>query len=93
MAVDGDPVEISGLTIVGFEEVLQEYKDILLVEWAKDAQGQDQIGTLSISAYPQTNYPAYASVRIQIQYEYAGSTHIMWKDLTVEIKKETAEEG
>ena len=93
VAVDGDPVEISGLTIVGFEEVLQEYKDILLVEWAKDAQGQDQIGTLSISAYPQTNYPAYASVRIQIQYEYAGSTHIVWKDLTVEIKEETAEEG
>lgn len=93
VSVDEKLLKISGLTIADFEEVLQEYKDILLVEWAKDAQGQAQSGTLSISAYPQTIYPAYASVRVQFQYEYAGSRHIVWKDLTVQIKNETTEEG
>lgn len=93
VSADGKPLEISDLTIIGFEEVLQEYKDILLVEWARDAQGQAQIGTLSISAYSQTVYPAYASVRVQFQYEYAGSTHIVWKDLSVQIKNEAPEQG
>lgn len=92
VAADGKPLEISGLTIVSFEDVLQEYKDIILAEWSKDAQGQEQIGTLSISAYSQSVYPVYASVRIQFQYEYAGSTHIMWKDLTVQVRSETPEE-
>lgn len=92
VSAEGKQLEISGLTITDFEEVLQEYKDILLVEWAKDAQGQAQSGTLSISAYPQTIYPAYASVRVQFQYEYAGSTHIVWKDLMVQIN-ETTEGG
>ena len=93
VSVDGSPLKINALTIVGFEGVLQEYKDIILVEWAKDAQGQEQIGTLSILAYPQTVYPAYASVRVQFQYEYAGSTHIVWKELPVELKKEAAGDG
>ena len=92
VAVDGQPLEISGLTVIGFEDVLQEYRNILLVEWARDDQGQELPGTLSVTAYPQTVYPAYASVRVQFQYEYADSTHIVWKDLPVQVKK-AAEEG
>lgn len=91
VAVNEQPLEISGLTVIGFEGVLQEYKDTILVEWAKDTQGQELPGTLSVTAYPQTFYPAYASVRVQFQYEYGGSTHIVWKDLTVQVKEEPTE--
>ena len=92
VAVDGQPLEISGLTVIGFEEVVQEYRNILLVEWARDDQGQELPGVLSVTAYPQTVYPAYASVRVQFQYEYGGSTHIVWQDLPVQVKQ-AAEEG
>lgn len=80
--------------ITQFEEVALELKDIIWVEWAKNPDGTDQIGVLSIEASPQSVYPVSASVRVQFQFEYAGSTHTLWKDLDVQLKAvDSTEEG
>lgn len=80
--------------ITQFEEVALELKDIIWVEWAKNPDGTDQIGVLSIEASPQNLYPVSAPVRVQFQFEYAGSTHTLWKDLDVQLKAaDSTEEG
>lgn len=91
LKVDGEAL-VSDVKIIAFE-MDDNYKSTILADWATTEDGIDQIGTLSIEAYYPTLGEAYASVRVQFQFEYGGSTHLVWKDLPVQIKIETTEEG
>ena len=87
--VGENDVTVKDITILDFDEVSSEQRKVIWAEWAKDANGMQISGVLSIEAYPQTLYPVAASVRIQYQFTYQGSTHTMWQDLVVEVKEET----
>lgn len=91
LKVDGEAL-VSDVKITAFE-MDDNYKSTILADWATTEDGIDQIGILSIEAYYPKLGEAYASVRVQFQFEYGGSTHLVWKDLPVQIKKETTEEG
>lgn len=91
LKVDGETL-VSDVKIAAFE-MDDDYKSTILADWATTEDGMDQIGTLSIEAYYPTLGEAYASVRVQFQFEYGGSTHLVWTDLPVQIKIETTEEG
>ena len=56
-----------------------------------DDTGAEVPGSLSVTAYAQTLYPANASVRVQFQFQCQGSTHTLWQDLPVQVKEQ--EEG
>lgn len=79
---------IDNLTITDFT-FDPSFNRIIWVDWATDEEGNEILGTLSIDAYPQTYYPATASVRLQLSFTCDGSTHTMWQDLMVEVKEET----
>ena len=91
LKVDGAEQSVTGLTITDFEEVAAEFKDVIWVEWTVDDTGAEVPGSLSVTAYAQTLYPANASVRVQFQFQCQGSTHTLWQDLPVQVKEQ--EEG
>lgn len=78
---------VSDLRIVDFE-VPTDFSQMLWAEWAKNEDGSEQAGTLSITAFPQTYYPAVASIRIQYQFTWQGSTHTMWQEVQVQLNQE-----
>lgn len=92
LKVDGTAASIEKLRIVEFQ-VDDDHTGTIWVDWAKDEDGTVYNDTLSIEAYCPEQGTAYASVRIRFQYEYAGSTHTVWTELEVQVKKETAQEG
>lgn len=83
--VNDSDITVTDLQIVAFEEVATEYKDVIWAAWAEEETGTQTPGTLSVTGYVQTLYPAYASVRLQYQFTYQGSTHTMWQDLAVTV--------
>lgn len=85
--VNDSDITVTDLQIVAFEEVATEYKDVIWAAWAEGETGAQIPGTLTVTAYEQPIYPAFAAVRLQYQFTYAGSTHTMWQDLTVELKE------
>lgn len=88
IAVNGSELTVSNLHITAFEEVAAEFRNIVLAGWAKDNGGNDQIGTLSITAYPpQKLNTAMALVKIQFQFDYEGSIHTLWKELLIQVEK------
>ena len=91
--VNNSAITVTDLQIVAFEEVATEYKDVIWAEWAKDENDTQISGTLSVTAYEQDIYPAHASVRLQYQFTYQGSTHTMWQDLAVTVTNQKETEG
>ena len=91
--VNNSAITVTDLQIVAFEEVATEYKDVIWAEWAKDENDTQISGTLSVTAYEQDIYPSHASVRLQYQFTYQGSTHTMWQDLAVTVTNQKETEG
>lgn len=83
---------IENLTITDFN-FDTAFNQIIWVDWATDEEGNVILGTLSIDAYPQTYYPATASVRLQLSFTCDGSTHTMWQDLAVTVTNQKETEG
>ena len=93
LKVDGQEVEIpQGVQITDFVEVDETQKSIIWVEWDQEPDQQMQGGSLTIEAYRQTVYPVTAMVRVQFRFDYAGSTHTLWRDVTVELLDKPKEE-
>lgn len=90
--VNGTAASIEGLRIVEFR-VDENQTGTIWADWAEDEEGTVYEDTLSIEAYCPEQGTSYASVQVRFQYEYAGSTHTVWTELEVQIKKETAQEG
>lgn len=89
LIVNEQPVSILNLRIVNckFDTTFDQ---IILAEMVDNADGEES-GTLRITAYSQKVYPINAAVQVQFAFEYAGSTHTLWKELTVEVRNETGE--
>ena len=92
LKVNGTAVSIENLRIAEFQ-VDDDHTGTIWVDWAKGEDGTVYKDTLSIEAYCPAQGTAYASVRIRFQYEYEGSTHTVWTELEVQVKKEAAQEG
>lgn len=88
--VEGQEKTIGNPTITDFN-FDTAFNQIIWVDWATDEEGNEILGTLSIEAYPQTYYPATASVRLQLSFTCDGSTHTMWQDLMVQLQQEGQE--
>ncbi len=93
--VNDSDITVTDLQIVAFEEVAAEYKDVIWAAWAEEETGTQTPGILTVTAYEQSTYPypAYASVRLQYQFTYQGSTHTMWQDLAVTVTNQKETEG
>ena len=93
--VNDSDITVTDLQIVAFEEVATEYKDVIWAAWAEEETGTQTPGILTVTAYEQSTYPypAYASVRLQYQFTYQGSTHTMWQDLAVTVTNQKETEG
>lgn len=91
LVVDGETKPVSGAVLKAFEPVAPEFADMIGAEWVRDAEGKEQVGTLSITAYPQQTYPAKAEIKVQFQFEYEGSTHTLWQILPIEITLKSEE--
>lgn len=91
--VGENDVTVEDITILDFDEVTSEQKSIIWAEWAKNENDGVIPGTLSIEAYSQTQYPVAASIRLQYQFTYQGSTHTMWQDLAVTVTNQKETEG
>lgn len=91
LKADGEAQTLQALQLTAYEEVATEYKDVAWVQWAKDGGGTEQVGTLSITAYSQPLYPAAATVRVQYQFQYGGSTYTLWQDLPIELMEPQTE--
>lgn len=89
LLIGDEPQTVENVRVIDFEEVSAEFKDVLWVEWDNSAASD---GTLSITAYPQKNYPAVAMVKLQFQFDYAGNTHTLWQDLPVQVLQEEEEQ-
>lgn len=87
--LDGQDISVTDLKIAAFKEVPAEYKDVILAEWAKDADGKVQEGTLLITAYKPQRDLVPAIVEVQFQFTYEGSVHQVWEYLEVQVKKES----
>lgn len=87
---EDEPENITGLQILDYK-LDADFSQTLFAEWAKDADGNKIPGTLSITAYPQSYYPAVASVQVQYQFTWEGNTHTLWQELPVQLKKEPEE--
>lgn len=85
LLVEDTPQALKDLTIIGFEEVLAEFRSIIWVDWDNPNQPE---GVLSVTGYPQESYPASAAVNIQLQFGYEGGTHTLWEYLYVQIDQE-----
>ena len=88
LKVNGAEQAVTDLQVTDFT-VSPEFNQIIWVERAKDEDGNELPGTLSITGYSQTLYPVSASVRVRCQFTWAGSTHTLWQDLTVQLKEDT----
>ena len=89
--VDGQPKPVSHVRIVAFEEVVAEFKEMIWAEWAKNPDGTEQMGTVSVTAYPQTLYPVSAIVKIQFQFECEGNTYTLWQNMPIEVMQKAEE--
>ena len=91
--VDGAPLPITDLTIAGFEEAAIEYKDVIWVGWTEDDTGAEVPGSLSVTAYAQELYPASASVRVELRFQYQDAIHTLRQDLIIQVEEKKEGEG
>ena len=91
--VDGAPLPITDLTIAGFEEAAIEYKDVIWVQWTEDDTGAEVPGSLSVTAYAQELYPASASVRVELRFQYPDAIHTLRQDLIIRVEEKKEGEG
>ncbi len=91
LQVNGQPQPISDVRMVGFEEVVPEFKETIWVEWAKNADGTAKTDTVAITAYPQKLYPASAMVKLQFRFVCDGNTYTTWQNLPIEVKQKAEE--
>lgn len=93
LQVDGAPLPIIDLTIAGFEEAAEVYKDVIWVQWTEDDTGTEVPGSLSVTAYAQELYPASASVRVELRFQYQDAIHTLRQDLIIQVEEKKEGEG
>lgn len=87
LTVDGQEKPVEQVFVTAWEEISAEFQKIIAAEWAKDETGAEQIGTVSITAYPQESYPVGAEVRVQFRFDWEGGSHTLWAKLPIQIQQ------
>lgn len=91
LSVDGKEKEVKNVSITAFEQAPAEFRDIIWVEWSKNPDGTDKMGTLSITTYPPKIYPTNAWFKIQFKFDCDGATYTQWQNLQVQITETSKE--